>query len=430
LKKPRVLILADDCNPDWPSLPVVGYKYALSLAKFCDVTIATHVRNRENIEKDPRSKGADFRYVDNEYVAKPIHRFSTWIRGGGKVAWSLGTIFHYPTYLAFEWEVWKTFKDELQSGEFDLVHRITPMSPTMPSYIAGKSPVPFVIGPLNGNLDWPKEFRSEQTREKERARALRDFYKYLPYSSATFRNAELILAAFDHTARDLPEGAASKVVSFPEVGFDPEWFDATDRKPAFSGDGPYNFAFIGRLVPYKVPEVAVRAFCESGILAEHKLHIVGDGPERERLEAIVEQTGRSDSVIFHGWIEQRDVGQFLQSVDGFVFPSIRELGAGVVVEAMASGCVNFVTNYGAPGDLVSDGRGFRIELNTLDAMVAGYQHAMEEAVTKPADQISKANSAVEYATDCFTWDRKAALTVPYYEDLIASRPITDRRDYS
>ena len=77
----------------------------------------------------------------------------------------------------------------------------------MPSYIAGKSPVPFLIGPLNGNLDWPKEFRSEQTREKERARVLRDFYKYLPYSSATYKNAALILAAFDHTARDLPEGA-------------------------------------------------------------------------------------------------------------------------------------------------------------------------------------------------------------------------------
>ncbi|QDG74823.1 glycosyltransferase family 4 protein [Labrenzia sp. PHM005] len=430
MKKPRVLILADDCNPDWPSLPVVGYKYGLSLAKFCDVTIATHLRNRENIEKDPRSKGVDFRYVDNEYVARPIHRFSTWIRGGGKVAWSLAMIFKYPAYLTFEWEVWKTFKNALISGEYDLVHRITPMSPTMPSYIAGKSPVPFVIGPLNGNLDWPKEFRSEQSREKERARALRDFYKYLPYSSATYKNAKLILAAFDHTARDLPESASSKVVSFPEVGFDPEWFNTTDRKPAFAGDTPYNFAFVGRLVPYKVPEVAIRAFCESDILARHKLHIVGEGPERDRLEEIVRQTGRTDSVVFHGWIDQKDVGQFFKTVDGFVFPSIRELGAGVVVEAMASGCVNFVTNYGAPGDLVSADRGFRIELNNLDTMVAGYRQAMEEAVTNPGNQHLKAKTAEEYASACLTWNRKAALTVLYYDDIIAGRPVTDRRDYT
>src|SRR5262245_54355383 len=47
----RVLILADDCNPEWPSLPIVGYKAARAIAEHADVTVATHVRNRNNIEK-------------------------------------------------------------------------------------------------------------------------------------------------------------------------------------------------------------------------------------------------------------------------------------------------------------------------------------------------------------------------------------------
>ena len=32
-KTPRVLILAEECNPEWPSLPIVGYKYAREIAK-------------------------------------------------------------------------------------------------------------------------------------------------------------------------------------------------------------------------------------------------------------------------------------------------------------------------------------------------------------------------------------------------------------
>ena len=32
----RPLILADDCNPEWPSLPVVGFKTARALANHCD----------------------------------------------------------------------------------------------------------------------------------------------------------------------------------------------------------------------------------------------------------------------------------------------------------------------------------------------------------------------------------------------------------
>ncbi|WP_420339130.1 glycosyltransferase family 4 protein [Roseibium sp.] len=430
MKKPRVLILADDCNPDWPSLPVVGYKYALSLAKFCDVTIATHVRNWENIEKDPQSAGIDFEYVDNEYIARPIHRFSTWLRGSGNAAWSTAMILRYPSYLAFEWEVWKRFKGALNNGEYDLVHRITPMSPTMPSYIAGKSPVPFVIGPLNGNLEWPQQFRAEQVREKERARALRIFYRYLPYSAATFKKASLILSSFAHTARDIPKSERAKSINFPEVGFDPKLFGCSDRTPAFGGPAPYNFVFIGRLVPVKVSEVALRAFCESAILSKHRFHVIGDGPEMERLRAIVQKNGRSENVVFHGWVEQRTVGEWLQKMDGFVFPSIRELGAGVVIEAMAAGCVPFVTNYGAPGHLVSNNRGYRIELGTIDEMVQRYREAMEDAVKNPEQLQTKAEAARAYADPCFAWDRKAALTVPYYEDLIEGRQITDRQDFT
>ena len=42
---------ADDCNPEWPSLPLVGYKAARAIADHADVVVATHVRNRDSIEK-------------------------------------------------------------------------------------------------------------------------------------------------------------------------------------------------------------------------------------------------------------------------------------------------------------------------------------------------------------------------------------------
>jgi len=40
-KRLKVLILADECNPEWPSLPIVGYKYACEIALHCDVTCLT-----------------------------------------------------------------------------------------------------------------------------------------------------------------------------------------------------------------------------------------------------------------------------------------------------------------------------------------------------------------------------------------------------
>ena len=88
MTKPRVLILADDCNPNWPSLPVVGYKYARSLMQTCEATLVTHVRNRENIEAAGPLDGP-VHYIDNEWIAAPMYKLATWLRRGDEVSWSV-----------------------------------------------------------------------------------------------------------------------------------------------------------------------------------------------------------------------------------------------------------------------------------------------------------------------------------------------------
>ncbi|MBX9628185.1 MAG: hypothetical protein K2X82_30585 [Gemmataceae bacterium] len=156
----RVLLVADDCNPDWPSLPVVGYQMCRSLAGVHDAVVVTQVRNRPNIERAGMGR-AEVVYVDSEYVAAPVHRLARALRGGANKAWTLNVAMSYPSILAFEWEVWKRFGRDLAAGRFDIVHRLTPMSPTLPSLLAARSPVPFVLGPLNGGLRWPRAYYGE-----------------------------------------------------------------------------------------------------------------------------------------------------------------------------------------------------------------------------------------------------------------------------
>ncbi len=420
MSKPRVLILAETCNPDWPSLPVVGYKYARALAAVADVKIATHVRNRPAIEA-AGELGDKVVYIDNEWIAARMHRLSEILRGGSEVAWSTHQIMAYLPYLEFERLAMRRFRAELDRGEFDIVHRITPMSPTLPSMAAGRSPVPFVIGPLNGNLDWPRAFASEQKREREGLRRLRNLYKALPYARSTFTKAAAILAAFQHTIDDLPSSVGDRIVPFPEIGFDPAIFHSGDRRPPFSGEGPHRFLYVGRLVPYKVPEVAVRAFVGSDALRPHRLHIVGDGPEEPRLRKIVAEAGAQDRVIFEGRKNQREVAQMMREADAFVFPSIRELGAGVVVEAMACGPVCIVTAYGAPRDLTADGRGVQLPLQPLEGLVTANRAAMEGCLSQPQAHAAMAKAAHDYALRQYTWEAKAVQTTQIYDAVLAGR---------
>ncbi len=409
----RVLLLADDCNPDWPSLPVVGYKAIRALADEdgVELTVATHVRNRPAIERNGLGN-ASVLYIDTEYIARPMHGFSKLLRGGTSVGWSTNVAMAYLPYLAFEHEVWKTFRHELEAGIFDVVHRLTPMSPTLPSLMAKKSPVPFVLGPLNGGLHWPLEFQSVRRREREWLTYVRNLHRWLPYYRATYRRSACILTAFNHTKEDIPKSSWSRCVDFPEVGVDPALFSRENdiEKP----EAPMTMLFVGRLVPYKCADIAVQAFSRSAALKRHRLKIIGDGPEEERLRSLVERHRLHGCVELLGAKTQTQVGEAMREADIFVFPSIRELGAGAVVEAMASGLACVGVDYGAPGALLRNGRGIVVPLGSREELITRYVRELETLVNAPERVLRFGNEARKFAMKELTWSVKARKMMEVY----------------
>jgi glycosyltransferase involved in cell wall biosynthesis len=413
----RVLLLSDACNPEWPSLPIVAFNATRALAEHAEVVLVTHIRNRENLTKTGTGR-ASVVYLDTEYVAAPMHRLSQLIRRGEQYAQTAAVAMAWPAQVAFEWEAWKRFKGELRSGAFDVVQRLTPMSPTLPSPMAKWSPVPFVLGPLNGALAWPPGFEQELRREKEYLRYVRQAYRLMPFYRSTYAHSACILASFAHTIADLPESARPRTIDFPEVGIDPKVF-------SWPGDRPererLTFLFAGRLVAYKCADVALRAFAASPELRRHRFVIVGDGPERATLEAEVKTLGLEGTVEILGQRSQAEVGRLMRDADVFVFPSIRELGAGVVIEAMACGCVPVVVNYGAPGSLVTDETGCRVPLGSKTELVESFRVALEGLAADHPRVRRMALAAHERAISRFSWDVKARKMIEVYEWVLGQR---------
>ncbi len=410
----RALILADDCNPEWPSLPVVGYKAARAIADHAEVTVATHVRNQPNIEKVGFGR-AKVEYVDNEYVARGLYKLNTWLRGGNEVGWTTNIALNYPSYLAFEWEVWRRFGSALKAGQFDVVHRITPMSPTLPSPIARESPVPFVLGPLNGGLPWPDGYGKERDREKEWLVKLREAYRYLPFYRSSYEKSAAILTAFAHTLADLPKSARQRAINFPEVGIDPELF----RAPPARGTGRLTFLFAGRLVPYKLPGLPIDCFARSPELRAHRLLIVGDGPERESMQRQIDEYKLQGCVEMLGKKPQSEVAELMRQSDVFVFPSIRELGAGVVAEAMASGLCCVAADYGGPSELLANGRGVKVPIGPRERLTEDFRRELEKLASAPQLARESGERGRKYALANLTWDIKAQRTLDIYRWVMA-----------
>ncbi len=115
--------------------------------------------------------------------------------------------------------------------------RISPMSPILASPMAKWCPVPFIIGPINGGLPFPKEVMYAQKKEREWLSPLRKFHRYLPYAKSSYKSAAAILAGFQHTFDGLPKKSLPQGDQFPEIGYDPALFHPAAEIPSAANSG-------------------------------------------------------------------------------------------------------------------------------------------------------------------------------------------------
>ena len=115
---------------------------------------------------------------------------------------------------------------------------------------------------------------------------------------------------------------------------------------------PKTMITAGRLVPWKGIAGLIKLLTQ---LPDWNLEIVGDGPDRKRLEEIAKEVGVSDRVKFHGSISRTEVFARIQAADVFVLNTEFESFSFQVVEAMYSGTPVVTTNVGSLPELIEHG---------------------------------------------------------------------------
>jgi glycosyltransferase involved in cell wall biosynthesis len=316
------------------------------------------------------------------------------------------TAFGYPFALAFEWYAWRQLRRRIFAGEFDVVLRVMPMTPVLPSpfaFFLRKGPVPFVIGPLNGGLPWPPGFRQLEN-QREWISSFRNLYRYLPFARSTYRHASAIIAASSQTFSEFAE-YSEKRFFVPEPGIARSLCYGDLRSP--EREAKLELIFVGGLVPRKGCDLALRAAAPLLRSDLARFTVVGDGPERNRLEQQAKSLGIEKTVVFCGWLSHAAVLQHLRSADLFVFPSLRDNGAGVVFEALGTGAVPVVVDFGGPGDIVHTGVGYKVAMTNEDDIVAQMEKILMELASNRERVEQLRRQGIAYVQDCLTWDAKA-----------------------
>ena len=121
--------------------------------------------------------------------------------------------------------------------------------------------------------------------------------------------------------------------------------------------------------PLKRVDDVVRVFAKVRQARDCRLVLIGDGPERARVEQLVHALELDDDVRFLG--EQLHVAPILRECDVFLLPSVTESFGLAALEALASGVPVVATRAGGLPEVVHDGEnGLLAAVGDVETMAA------------------------------------------------------------
>ncbi|OAB32852.1 glycosyltransferase family 4 protein [Paenibacillus glacialis] len=189
-------------------------------------------------------------------------------------------------------------------------------------------------------------------------------------------------------------GYISSFVDHPElINVIPNGFDEKRFKPVPHENEVPQLVCVCRLVPAKGLDILFKACAELKKRGhDYVLHIIGDGPFREELEALAQELGIYNETIFYGYTLHPE--EFVPFFDIFVLPSRAEAFGSVFAEAALS-CLALVgSDVGGISEQIEDG------VNGLLVPVEDYvalSEALEKVISDPSYRYELARSAWEKA---------------------------------
>jgi glycosyltransferase involved in cell wall biosynthesis len=112
------------------------------------------------------------------------------------------------------------------------------------------------------------------------------------------------------------------------------------------------FVFAGRLVAAKNLQLAVSALAR---VPDARLIIIGDGPERQRLEGVIAEVGLHDRIVLKSALPRSEVMEWLRAADAVLLSSAWENFPHAAVEALAVGTPVVATAVGGVPEVIDSG---------------------------------------------------------------------------
>ncbi|NMG20020.1 glycosyltransferase family 4 protein [Brasilonema bromeliae] len=408
----KVLVSAYACEPGRGSEPGVGWNMACQIAKHHQVWVLTSNTHRPAIEAElarHQPPNLNFVYLD------PFGWVYDWSYEGKRSQWSV-YLHHYL------WQIWAYFVARRLDQEisFDVAHHITYGRYSSPSFLVFLR-IPFVWGPVGGAESTPKPFWQDFSRRAKIYETLRNLLRWVgeldPFVHLTARKSTAAIVTTPETATRLKVFGAKRIEFLPgQTGINQQEFARLEQLAVSSDETIIRFVSIGRLLHWKGFHLGIKAFAQTG-LEQSEYWIIGEGPERERLEELANQLGIADRTFFLGRISREETFHTLAKCHVVVHPALHDFSPTVCLEAMVARRPVVCLNLGGPAIQITEETGFKIDAQTPEQAVTDMAKAMTLLAKDPDLRLRMGQAGHKRVREAFSWESKGQFFAQLYKEI-------------
>lgn len=415
----RVLISAYYCSPWKGGEAAVGWRYAVGLSKAFDVTVivgdlSAEMPMKADLERKQREgglpEGLTVIHVPPDGATIRLHELH---RLPG--CWVL----YYRAYRRWQRLAYDKARELHQANPFDLAHQLTIIGYREPGML-WQLGIPFAWGPINGAAGMPWRFvwafgaagiyrhvtrnvlNSLQMRLPSRARAAARHASKI--WAVTGEDEDMVCRIWKRDAETMIETGA-----VPDAGA-----VVRHRK---HGE-PLRLIWCGIIEDRKALPLAIKALGSKGEAANVELHVIGDGPDRGRCEALGLKVGLSE-VHFHGRVAHAEVRNRMLRGHALIHPALKEGTPHVVLEAMALGLPVLCHDACGMAIAVDETCGIKVPMRSPRESVDGFRSAVLRLLTEDG-LLERLSEGAIARSRVLSWDAKVEVVGRVYGKILES----------
>lgn len=399
----NVLISAYACEPFRGSEPGQGWNWVLHLSKYINVFVITRSNNQSVIEsyKMPKENNIHFFYFDIEPLAK-------W-----KKKIPFGQYLYYTFWLFFSK---KKIKKIISEYNIQIFHHLTFNSFQLNQFI-GAETVKEIRGPIGGAM-YAKTSLFYKIGVKYYI--FETFRNIITWFGLKYQNMGTSLRKFDlvlfanNTSKVLLRKVNKNTSILFDSGVNNELIKSPEKKKFSNGE--LKLLFVGNLLPRKGVMLLLDVMSE---LKNYNINlsIIGDGPLINKVRSVIEKK-KLNNINLYGHIPYVEIQKIYESHEVFIFPSYRDTGGNVLLEAMSKKLPIICIDHQGAADIVPDKGAIKLKLNNYTELKQSFLNAILSFMNNPNKRHEMGESLNQHLIDNYLWDTRAKKLITQYRSLL------------